>query len=46
LAIQGHRSGRIAVRLTDTGYSWTGFVRVGLVFGEQTLSLPYIHLWT
>jgi len=46
LAIQGHRSGRVAVRLVDTGYSWTGFVRVGLVFGEQTLPLPYLRLWT
>lgn len=46
LATQGHRGGRIAVRLIDTGYSWTGFVRISLVFGEQTLHLPYLRFWT
>jgi hypothetical protein len=38
---------RFKIRLVDTGYAWTGYVRLGLLYGKRgTLHFPWLRIST
>jgi hypothetical protein len=47
LVVRGHGLERCKIRLSDTGYSWRGTVRLSLAYGAgKRLFLPHIGLYT
>jgi hypothetical protein len=45
LIVEAGKHERFKIKLTDAGYAWTGYVRIGLLYGaNRELALPSTFL--